>query len=141
MFIQKLNYYGVRGTANNWFSSYLEKKTQFVSINGYSSDLHYIHCGVPQGFTLGPLLFLVYIIVTRNNIVWKLAHGYYLCYCKTFSLVPNSTECTKMFLPKRATRYLYRLKSNNIIGRRKTTNTKKHFYPWLTSFNLKLSCT
>ena len=37
--IQKLNYYGVRGTANNWFSSYFENRTQFVSINGYSSDL------------------------------------------------------------------------------------------------------
>ena len=31
-------------------------------------------------------------IVTRNNIVWKLACGYCLCYCKTFSLVPDSTE-------------------------------------------------
>ena len=36
-------------------------------------------------------------LVTRNNIVWKLAHGYCLCYCKTFSLVPDSTECTKKF--------------------------------------------
>ena len=45
--IQKLNYYGVRRTANNWFSSYLENRTQFESINGYSSDHHFIHCGVP----------------------------------------------------------------------------------------------
>ena len=45
--IQKLNYYGVRGTANNWFSSYLENRTQFVSINGYSSDLLFICCDVP----------------------------------------------------------------------------------------------
>ena len=35
------------------------------------------------------------IIVTRNNIVWKLVRGYCLCYCKTFLLVPGSTECTK----------------------------------------------
>ena len=28
-------------------------------------------------------------IVTRNNIVWKLARGYCLCYCKTFSQVPD----------------------------------------------------
>ena len=33
--IQKLNYYVVRGKANNWFSSYLENRTQFVSINGW----------------------------------------------------------------------------------------------------------
>ena len=40
-------------------------------------------------------------IVTRNNIVWKLACGYCLCYCKTFSLVPDSTECTKIFATKK----------------------------------------
>ena len=52
--IQKLNYHGVRGTANNWFSSYLEHRTQFVSINGYSFNLLFIRCGVPQGSILGP---------------------------------------------------------------------------------------
>ena len=35
-----MNYYGVTATANNWFSSYLENRTQFVSTNGYSSDLY-----------------------------------------------------------------------------------------------------
>ena len=28
---QKLNYYGVTGKANNWFSSYLKNRTQFVT--------------------------------------------------------------------------------------------------------------
>ena len=37
-------------------------------------------------------------IVTRNNIVWKLARDYCLCYCKTFSLEPDSTECTEIFV-------------------------------------------
>ena len=67
-------------------------------------------------------------MVTKNNIVWKIARGYCLCYCKTFSLVPDSTECIKLFLPKYAVHYLYHLKSNNIIGQRKTTNTEKYFY-------------
>ena len=40
---------------------------------------------------------LIENIVTRNNIVWKLARGYCLCYCKTFSLVPDYAECTKLF--------------------------------------------
>ena len=40
-------------------------------------------------------------IVTRNNIVWKFAHGYCLCYYKTFSLVPDSTECTKSFVTEK----------------------------------------
>ena len=55
--------------------------------------------------------------------------------------MPDSTEWTKILLPKSAVYYLCHLKSNNIIDQRKTTNKEKHFYPWLTSFNLKLSCT
>ena len=54
IFIQKSNYYGVRVTANNcFFSFYLEDRTQFLSINGYSSHLHFICCGVLQGSILG----------------------------------------------------------------------------------------
>ena len=32
--IQKSNYYGIRGIKNNWLSSYVQNRTQFVSING-----------------------------------------------------------------------------------------------------------
>ena len=39
-------------------------------------------------------------IVTRNHIVLKLVCGYCLCYCKTFSRVPDSTECTKLVFTK-----------------------------------------
>ena len=35
--IQKLNHFGIRGVANNWFSSYLQNRSQYVSINGFSS--------------------------------------------------------------------------------------------------------
>ena len=33
--INKPDHYGIRGTANDWFSSYLENCSQFVSILGY----------------------------------------------------------------------------------------------------------
>ena len=69
------------------------------------------------------------VVVTRNNIVWKLARGYCLCYCKTFLLVLDSTECTKIFVTEKCRTLFMSPKSNNIIGQRKTTNKGKHFYP------------
>ena len=44
---------------------------------------------------------------------------------RLFLLVPDSTECTKFFLSKSAVHYLHHLNSNNIVGLRKTANTKK----------------
>ena len=57
----KLNYYGFRGKSNELLKSFLANRKQYVSINGFNSESLNINCGVPQGSTLGPLLFIIYI--------------------------------------------------------------------------------
>ena len=59
--LSKLQLYGIRGTAHRWFQSYLKDRKQICKINQTMSDAKSIHCGVPQGTNLGPMLFLLYI--------------------------------------------------------------------------------
>ena len=59
--LKKLEYYGVRGISNKWFALSLSNRKQFVSTNGYKSNLVHVKCGVSQGSILGPLLFFIYI--------------------------------------------------------------------------------
>ena len=36
--LKKLEHYGIRGLANQWFKSYLSGRTQFTAVNGYDSE-------------------------------------------------------------------------------------------------------
>jgi hypothetical protein len=67
MLLTKLRYYGIEGTPAGWFKSYLtDGKQKIEIISPYTAQSIYsnwgtIEHGVPQGFILGPLLFIIYI--------------------------------------------------------------------------------
>ena len=59
--LSKLSSYGVKGTANAWFRSYLSNRTQVCQVNGKLSLSRNFITKIPQGSILGPSLFLIYV--------------------------------------------------------------------------------
>jgi hypothetical protein len=60
--LKKLNKYGVKGTALEWFKSYLSNRAQCVDINGTMSDFCEILMSVLQGSSVY-VLSMIFIYV------------------------------------------------------------------------------
>ena len=65
--LEKLDLYGIRGTALSWFHSYLSDRHLRVKCRTTScgidtlSDEFTVKYGTPQGSCLGPLIFLIFV--------------------------------------------------------------------------------
>ena len=81
--LNKLQYYGVNGSALALFRSYLTERQQYVDYNETSSSLEHISTGVPQGSILGHLLFIIKI----NDIAQSSA------YFKCITYADDTTLC------------------------------------------------
>ena len=57
--LQKMDKYGITGVELQWFEDYLTNRMQYVTYNNHKSSHEKIHCEVPQGSILGPILFLL----------------------------------------------------------------------------------
>ena len=114
--VAKLDHYGIRGVANNWFSSYLSNRTQFVSILGFESDTKPMRHGVPQGSVLGPLLFLIYI----NDLHCSIKH----------SKVYHFADDTNLLNISNSSKRLQKLVNADL----------KILYNWLLANKISLNC-
>ena len=59
--LKKMTCLGFITAVIKWFESYLSSRKFCVSVDDIFSKVGTLNCGVPQGFILGPLLFLLYI--------------------------------------------------------------------------------
>ena len=91
--LQKLKFYGIRGNAFDWFTSYLSHRVQYVALEDYNSDRYFIKCGVPQGSVLGPLLFLIYI----NDLPKNLSHCKSILFADDANIFRKSKHLSELF--------------------------------------------
>ena len=59
--LKKLSYYGISGKEWDWFHSYLSNRRQITVYDGCSSNMKRVDFGVPQGGSISPVLFLLYV--------------------------------------------------------------------------------
>ena len=59
--LQKLSQYKFSSRSIKWFKSYLFNRKHMVSTPNFTSETVEVKYGVPQGSTLGPLLFIIYV--------------------------------------------------------------------------------
>ena len=81
--LDKLSFYGLSPLTLRWFKSYLENRRQYVCIDETFSEPKKITYGIPQGSTLGPILFLIFV----NDVQFVTKSAHLLLYADDMNLL------------------------------------------------------
>lgn len=82
--LNKLQTYGIRGTALDLITTYLNPQQQYISSGKLSSELRSVKTGVPQKSISGPLLFSLYI--NDLHCIVKCPEVNFICYADDITL-------------------------------------------------------
>jgi len=89
--IYKLRCLGFCPVLVNWLTAYLFGRSFVVRVNNCLSNKHAVLPGVPQGSTLGPLLFVIYVndlfSVVKNSTMLMFADD-----CKLLNIIHNDND-------------------------------------------------
>lgn len=134
--LKKLHNHGIRGDLLSWIEAYLSHRSFQVRVGGDLSAPHPVVSGVPQGSTLGPLLFLLYtadlpsIIKSRSAFFADdtkiygnpLEDGDKLQedidaverWCRDWLLPVNPDKCSVMYMGRNNPKTLYKIDGKQI---------------------------
>ena len=65
--LEKLKAYGIQSENLKWFRSCLLNRKQFILYDDSKTEMKIVEWGVPQGSTLRPLLFLMFVNDLNNS--------------------------------------------------------------------------
>uniref|UniRef100_A0A4W5P3U4 Reverse transcriptase domain-containing protein n=1 Tax=Hucho hucho TaxID=62062 RepID=A0A4W5P3U4_9TELE len=92
LLLGKLKCYGFKDAALSWMESYLSRRRQKVFFNGSFSNSKDIHCGVPQGSCLGPLLYSIF----TNDLPSVMNKARVVMYADDSTIYSAASECNEL---------------------------------------------
>ena len=100
-FLAKLPMFGLNHTLIKWIGNFLSDRSIAVRVDGFLSNLHSINAGVPQGFVISAVLFILfinYLLSSTSSSIHSFADYTFLS--SSFSFNPNDHASTDIQLQR-----------------------------------------